>query len=180
MAGLGIDGLASGLDTTSIINPLMTLEARPQTVLKTTLSTTSAFLTDLRALNTAVSTIAGTAKTAATATSLAVFKTASSATSVTATARNSALPGSLTFTVDQTAQRQITVSAAMTSWSTTPPALTLKNADGTTTSVTGASNSIADVASAINSENKGVTATVVASGADSGGAKLYRLQLTAT
>src|SRR4051812_17508887 len=180
MAGLGIDGLASGLDTTSIITQLMAIETQPQTALKTTLSTTQSFVTDLRALNTAVASIAASAKTAAGAPSLAVYKTASSAAGVTATARNSAAPGSVTFTVDQTAQRQITVTAAKTSWSTTPPALTIKNSDGTTTSVTAASNSMADVAAAINSANKGVTASMVAAGTDAGGTKLYRLQLTAT
>src|SRR4051812_42028910 len=181
MAGLGIDGLASGLDTTSIINQLMSIEAAPQTALKTTLGKTTSFVTDLRALNTAVAAIATSAKAAATATSLATYKTASSATSVTATARNTAAPGDVTFTVDQTAQREITVTAAMSSWSSTPPALTIENADKTTTTVTAASSSMADVAAAINGANKGVTATVVAAGTDTtSGAKLYRLQLTST
>ncbi|BDZ45105.1 flagellar filament capping protein FliD [Naasia aerilata] len=180
MAGLGIDGLASGLDTTSIINQLMTLEARPQVTLKSTLSATTAFATDLRSLNTAVAAVAASAKTASTATSLAVYKTTSSAASVTATARNTAAPGSLTFAVDQTAQRQITVTAAMSTWASTPPTLTIKNADGTATSVTAATNSLADVASAINGAGKGVSATVVSAGTDTGGTKLYRLQLTAT
>ncbi|WP_366073682.1 flagellar cap protein FliD N-terminal domain-containing protein, partial [Naasia sp.] len=41
----------SSLDTTSIINQLMTLEARPQTLLKSTLNSTNSFLSALRSLN---------------------------------------------------------------------------------------------------------------------------------
>ncbi|MCU1570961.1 MAG: hypothetical protein JWR33_1702 [Naasia sp.] len=180
MAGLGIDGLSSGLDTTSIINQLMSLEARPQTMLKSSVSRTTSFANDLRALNTTVAAIAAKAKTASAATSLAVYSATSTAPGVTASARNTSIAGSISFTVGESAERQVTVSAAMAAWPSTPPTLALQASDGTTTEVTAASTAMPDIAAAINAANKGVSATVVRAGTDSGGTKLYRLQLTAT
>lgn len=180
MAGLGIDGLASGLDTTSIINQLMTLEARPQTALKTTLTSTTAFANDLRALNSQIAGLATLAKTDSGATALSVFRATSSAPSVSATAGTSATPGSISFTVDKVAKSQVVVTKAMTAWESTPPVLTIVAADGTQKEFTAKSTSVADVAAAINSAGAGVTASAVAAGTDTNGVPQYRLQLTAS
>ncbi|WP_210507528.1 flagellar filament capping protein FliD [Naasia sp. SYSU D00057] len=179
MAGLGIDGLASSLETTSIITQLMQLEARPQTLLKTKLTATTSFLADLRSLNTAVAGIATSAKDVGSSASLALFSATASSDAATATARTGASAGSVTFRVQQTAQAQSIVTGAMTKWGSDPAVLTIKGADGTLTEITAASTSLEDVAAAINSAGAGVTATRVASGKAADGTAQYRLQLTA-
>ena len=70
MVTLGVDGLVSGLDTTSIITNLMKVEAKPQDLLKTQLSATQAKATAYRAVNTRFDAIR-TAAEALTAGSLA-------------------------------------------------------------------------------------------------------------
>ncbi|WP_210479818.1 flagellar filament capping protein FliD [Naasia sp. SYSU D00948] len=177
MAALGIDGLISGLDTTTIISQLMQLEAQPQTLLKGRLTTTTTFANDLRSLNTATALIRDAAKAAATAGSLDLFTAKSSATSVTATATKASSSG-ISFTVGQTAQGHSVVSKAMTVWQESPPVLTIRAKDGTTTEVTASSTSLADVAGAINAADAGVSAVQVAAGTDADGTQLYRLQIT--
>ncbi|MDQ4138669.1 MAG: flagellar filament capping protein FliD [Actinomycetota bacterium] len=177
MAALGIDGLVSGLNTTSIITQLMQLEAQPQTLLKNRLGTTTTFVNDLRSINTATVQIRDAAKAAAASGSLDIFTAKSSATSVTATATRAT--GSISFTVGQTAQAQSIVTKAMSVWQDSPPVVTIVAKDGTTTEVTAASTSLADVVSAINNADAGVTATQVAAGTDASGKQLYRLQITA-
>ena len=90
MVTLGVDGLVSGLDTTSIITNLMKVEAKPQDLLKTQLSATQAKAAAYRAVNTRFDAIR-TAAEALTASSLQAAKTAtSSTTSVTASATSTA------------------------------------------------------------------------------------------
>ena len=179
MATLGIDGLVSSMDTTSIINSLMQLEARSQTLLKTKQTVRNGYLTDLRALNTAVSGITTAALSAGSPSSLSLFSATSSSASVTAKAGIDASPGNISFRVDATAAAQVTVTKAMTAWQDSPPVLTVVGADGTKTEITAASTSLTDVADAINASEAGVTAGVVSAGTDASGTALYRLQITA-
>ena len=58
MANTSIGGLVSGLDTSSIINQLMQLEARPQTMLKTRMGAEQKAITSLQALNAKLASIA--------------------------------------------------------------------------------------------------------------------------
>ena len=110
MAGTSsIDGLVSGLDTTSLINQLMQIESAPQTLLKTKQTNTSNLVTALQALNTKVASLGDAAKTAASAQSWQALKVSSSAASVTATATSSASPTQIEFTVDTTAQSQVSL-----------------------------------------------------------------------
>jgi flagellar hook-associated protein 2 len=89
--------------------------------------------------------------------------------------------GTIDFTVDQLAQSQVTVTGPLTQWPDQPPTLTFVAANGTTTQVTAASASLADVAAAINQAGAGVSATQVAAGLDPAtGQPLYRLQLSST
>ena len=179
MAGLGIDGLASSLDTTSIISQLMQIEARPQTLLKSKLTETTTFLTDLRSLNTTVASIATSAKSVGSSSSLALYTATASSESASAVAGPTASAGSITFRVGQTAQAQSIVTAPMTAWASSPAVLTFKGADGTLSEVSAASASLPDVVAAINGADAGVTATQVSAGKDADGNALYRLQLTA-
>ncbi|WP_062382547.1 flagellar filament capping protein FliD [Demequina iriomotensis] len=179
MATLGIDGISSGLDTSSIISALMQIEAGPQTLLSKKKSTAESVVSSLQSINTKIKALADAAATAAKASTWTTFKATSSSSAVTATASTSATAGSLTFSVDAVAKSQVSLSASVASGADlvadNPPTLTVKKADGTYASVTATSNSLADIAKAINSGDLGVTATVVSTG---GGTS--RLQFTGT
>lgn len=184
---LGVDGLVSGLDTTSLINQLMQVEAGPQTALKSKQSSTKALVTALQALNTKTASLGTTAATAAKPESWSVWKasvTGGAATApgagATASASASAQPGTLTFTVDAVAQAQLSVtkvfSAASELFPTQPPTVTIQKADGTLVSVQPTTGDLAAVTKAINDASAaGVKATAVKVADGS-----YRLQFTGT
>ena len=178
---LAIDGLVSGLDTISLINQLMTLEAAPQTLLKGKVTTTQTLVSALQTLNSTVASLAAAAKKTAAPTSTDLFTATSSATSVTATATTGATAGGLAVSVTSIARAQVSVSAPMPAWPDNPATFTIVKADGSKVEITAASTSIDDVATAINGSAAGVTATRVASGKDSlSGEQLYRLQLSSS
>lgn len=172
MGSLGIDGLVSGLDTTSLINQLMQVEAAPQTLLKSKQSATSTLVTALQSLNTKVASLADSAATAAKPASWTAFRATSSATSVTATAGAGAQASALTFRTDAVAASQVSLvdPAALGS-----SAFTVKVGDKLTT-VTAASGSADDIAAALNKAGAGVSATAVRTG--TGTPATYTLQLT--
>jgi flagellar hook-associated protein 2 len=176
---LGIDGLVSGLDTTSLIDALINAEAGTQRILSTKVTTAQKLVTDLQTLNSSVATLATNATSWSTADKLRSVTASASASSVAVTADATATPGSLSFTVDRLAKPQISVTAAMTSW-TGGSTVTLVDAAGVAKEVA-AGASLADLAANINAAGTGVTATLVASGTDSGtGDPKYRLQLSGT
>jgi flagellar hook-associated protein 2 len=176
--GISLDGLSSGLDTTTLIATLMQAEAAPQTLLKTQVSTVNAEVTALQSLNSSVSSLADTAKSAAAPGALDLYAATSSSTGLTAVVSTGASAGELQVVVGALAQSQMGVSAAMSTWPT-PSTITIVGHSGTPVEITPASNSLDDVVSAINSSTAGVTATKVASGTDPvSGAALYRLQFS--
>lgn len=176
---MGIDGLVSGLDTTSLIDALISAEAGTQRILSTKVTTAQKLVTDLQTLNSSVAALAANATSWSTVDKLRSVTASSSASSVAVTADATATPGSLTFTVDRLAKPQISVTAALTAW-TGGSTVTLVDAAGGTKEVATGS-SLADLAANINAAGTGVSATLVASGTDSGtGDPKYRLQLTGT
>lgn len=186
MSGMGIDGLASGLNTTALINQLMQVEAMPQTMLKQKSTQTQSIVSALQALNTRVASLAEAAGKAATPASWDAFTASSSSESVTATASSSATSGSVSFTVTALAASQQSLSQPMPATGALdlghPPAVTIRTGDGTLVTVEPASGSLQDVAAAINkASDAGVRATVVrVSNGTDGGEPQYRLQLTGT
>ncbi|TFB69636.1 hypothetical protein E3O06_15010 [Cryobacterium glaciale] len=174
---LAVDGLISGLDTTSLINSLMTLEAGPQNLLKAKVTSTNTLMTALQGLNSSIASLATLANKSVTVDSLNLYAAKSTSSTVTTSASTSATSGSLDLVVTQLAQAQSGVTAAMTVASTVD--YTLVASDGTKTSITSASTSLDDVVSAINTADAGITATKIASGTDGAGVTQYRLQLVA-
>lgn len=170
--GLSIDGLSSGLDTTSLINSLMTLEAVPQTQLKSRVADVQSSISAFQGLNASVADLATKASKAALPNALDLYAATSSSASVTTTVGAGASSGSLDFTVDQLAGGQVSVSQAMTAW---PFSTMTINSGGKTVTVTPASTSMDDVVSAVNTAGAGVTASKVSVG---GGQ--FRLQFTST
>jgi flagellar hook-associated protein 2 len=175
-----VDGIISGLDTSTIISQLMQIEAQPQTRLKTSVIQAQSTIGAYQSINTrllAVSTAAenlkkDTAWTAGTATA--------SNDAVSVTVGDSPLPGSLTFSVTQLATATSVASQEFTS--RTDPAsvsgfpLKIVKADGTSVSITPSDGSLDAVATAINNAaGAGVQAAVVQVSAGQ-----YRLQITST
>jgi flagellar hook-associated protein 2 len=177
--GISLDGLSSGLDTTSLITQLMTAEAAPQNLLKAQVAKTTNVITALQGLNSRMATLADTATAAAKAGSLDLYSATSSSTVLSVAVATGASVGELQVVVSALAQAQVGVSAAMSAWPS-PSTITVVGHSGTPLEITPASNSLDDVASAINSSSAGVTATKVASGVDGSGNKLYRLQFSST
>lgn len=180
MASLGIDGYVSGLDTTSLINQLMSVEANQQTLLKTKQSTASSLVTALQTLNTKVASLATAATTASTAASWSKAKATSSDTTVTATASTSAQPASLAFQVTAVAAAQSSLATLPTDFSGSPT-FTITHGSGpdaTTSTVTAQSTHIEDVVAAFNADGTGVKASAINVGTSA--APVYKLQLSGT
>ncbi len=186
MAGMAVDGLVSGLDTTSLITQLLQAEAAPQAALKTRLSVTQAKAAAYRSVNSKFAAIQAAASALVTA-GVTTTKTAKSTDdkAATASATTSATAGSsVTFAVTALAKAQTLRST--TEWATVDtdvrsqqPAwpIEIRKADGT---VVGSVNlppappesTLADAVRAINTANLGLKATAVQIGGK------YRLQLT--
>lgn len=175
-SSVGIDGLVSGLNTTDLINQLMSVEAGPQTLLKAKQSQTQSLISALQGLNAKVASLATAATNASTPTSWGALKATSSATSVNATATTAATATQISFTVDKLAQRQVSLTgvfADVSGLTGGASALTITTAAGSTQIDTSQITTAAGLASAITASSAGVSAVAVAV---SGG---YRLQLSA-
>lgn len=166
--GSTVDGLVSGLDTTSLINQLMKVEAASQTRLKTRLSTQKTIQSAYQAINTKL----GAVKTAAEALIPAAFtniwtsvKATSSSDSVAATATMGATSGSLTFDVTSVARANSLAATYAAPTDTalaggfTQVAITIGAAAPVNVDVT--TDTPAGVAEAVNAAGLGVKAAVV-------------------
>jgi len=185
-------GLASGIDYTTLISGLMDIEARPQALLATQLTTTQTQAAAYRSINTTFASLV-TAATALTGTNFTAARSASSTNSaVTATATSTATVGSsLTFSVESLAAAHTVISN--TEWTSatgdvrtavasgaTAPGWPMEIVNTTTGATIGtidlpADASLADAAAAINKGGFGLSASVVQLGTDR-----YRLQVTST
>jgi flagellar hook-associated protein 2 len=167
---MSVDGLVSGMDTTSIISQLMSVEAGPQNALKTKLSATQTNASAYRTVNTTF--------LAVTAAADAVLKpdlwtttkaTSSSSANATASASTGALTGSLTFSVTQLATAHAVVNRnTADTWTASTAAYGAssiqvfdKNNVSKGTIAIGGTQTVADAAKAINASPLGLTAAVV-------------------
>lgn len=175
----GIDGLSSTLDTTSLINALIAVDQRPQAQLQAQVSTATKLVSALQGLNSQISSLATLATSTAAAGALDLYTASSSSSALSATATTGASTGSVDLVVNQLAQGQSGVTAAMADWGGAPAALTIVGSDGTATDITPASTSLDDIVTAVNASGTGVTAMKVASGTV-GGVQQYRLQFNST
>lgn len=174
-----IDGIASGLKTTELIDALIAVAAIPKTQVTTRITDRNTVISNLQSLNTALQAATDKARTAAAPASLSRMQATSSAETVTVTAREGARPFSTAIVVDRLAAAHAVVTAAGDA-SSFGGTFTLEAADGSRTEITPRGASAADLAAAINAAKTGVTATVVPGGRDPQGAPLSRLQITAT
>lgn len=177
--GMGIDGIASGLNTTDIINALIGAESRPQLLMKSKVVKDTALVAAMQALNTKFAALAKQTGDLAKPGGLDKYQVLASTDALTATISSGARATSLDLTVTKLAQAHTIVSVPMKEWPATPAVMTFAKSDGTTTEVTAASDSLDDMVSAINKSDAGIAAVKIASGVDAQGVAQFRLQLTA-
>ena len=174
-----VDGLVSGLDTTSLINSLIAAEATTQTQLKTRVTTQQMAIKGYQSVNTSMTALLAAAKNMSKSDALNVTKATSSSTDVAASVTSSAKPGSFDFTVIQPAKAEVQLSAAYAS-------LTDTASTGSSVSVTVGGvakdplvpkdGSLSSLVDAINSRSDlGMRAAAVSMGDGS-----YRLQVAST
>lgn len=120
-----VDGLVSGLSTSSLISQLMSVEAQPQTALKTKVSTAQTAVTSYQSVNTAVAALKSAGDTLGQLSTWRAIKATSSSSSVTATTSTNlnAATGTLTFNVKSLATKQFSTMQVDTT-------LVAKDADG--------------------------------------------------
>lgn len=166
MATTNVDGLVSGLETTSLIASLMALEKQPQDRLKAKLASVNTTISTYQTLNSRVATLRDAVTGLSTATGWQAMKATASSTSVSVSATGTAVPGSLSFTVDRLASAHSLVSAtgvASTSVVVAAPNSTISIAKGggTAVDINVGTGTLADVVTAINAANAGVTASAM-------------------
>lgn len=176
-----ISGLSSGLDTATIVNQLMQLEAASQTKLKSRMTTEQTQLKATQSLNAKVAALATAAANLAKPATWASVTATSSTATVAVKSTVDAAPGALRFTVDQlaTAHRLTSVSTAaltdvVTSGSTH---VTLTAHDGTVTDIDTGDGTLQGLVTAINASGTNVRASTVSL---DGGQQRLRLQSLTT
>lgn len=170
---ISFSGLASGIDTTSVITQLTATAQKPIALLQTKQSGFQAQLTDWQSFNSQLSALQ-TAANALNQPSTYSTTTASSSNSAAAsiTTQLGATAGSHTLTVNQLAQAQKVVSAPVSSSSTALGQTGSFTLNGKTIQVN-SSDALADIAVKINATKAGVSATVVNVGTND-----YRITLS--
>jgi flagellar hook-associated protein 2 len=166
---MSVDGLVSGMDTTSIISQLMSVEAGPQNALKTKLSTTQTSGSAYRTVNTTFLAVTAAADAVLKPDLWATTKaTSSSSANATATASTGSLTGSLTFSVTQLATAHAVINRNTGTWTASTTAygassIQVFDKSGTPkgTIPIGGTQTVADAAKAINASALGLTAAVV-------------------
>jgi len=177
VANSSVDGLISGLDTTTIINQLMSLERAPQDRLKTQKSAIGSEIAIYQTLNTKFSALAAKAQELARPAGWAVMKATSSSAAVTATATSSASAGQLSFTVQQLARAESvastgTVASTAVIVATGPVTL---HVGSETVNIDPGNGSLSALVDAINASGAGISAAAVKVGTAG-----YRLQVSST
>ncbi|TIC78619.1 flagellar filament capping protein FliD [Nocardioides sp. GY 10127] len=180
MATSSISGLASGLDTASIIDSLMQLEAAPQTRLKTKITSEQSVLAKLQSLNTSAKSLGDLATELAKPATWTATTATSSNSNISVTADSTAGAVSLSVSVldvARTTQRGFVNTAAKTDVVTgATNTVTLTKADGSSFAVDSGDGTLSGLVNALNTQSAdtGVRASLVSSG---GG---YRMLLEST
>ena len=183
MAGsASISGLASGLDTATIVSQLMQLEAIPQGRLKTQVATHESAITKLQELNTKIAALFTKAGALAKPTGWSPVTATSSYDKVSVTATSGASPTSLSFTVLSTAKAHTSASAETALLTdkvvvSSTGDVQLDMLDGTVQTINTGTGTLQELVNSVNNANLGVRATTVK--LDDGSHRL-RLESTTT
>jgi flagellar hook-associated protein 2 len=180
MAGTSVDGLVSGLSTSSLITQLMQVEAAPQTALKNRVTAQNKAVTAYQAVNTKLAALTTAAKALSNTDTWGAIKTTSSSDAAAVTAKPGASAGSLSFTVSNlAAAHTVTFKdgsvGALTDPVLTGDSLTVQKSDGSSTTLTLTDTSLQGVVTAIN----GTSGAAYKAAAVQTSPGRYTLQLTA-
>lgn len=178
-----VDGLVSGLSTSSLINQLMTVEAAPQTRLKSKATSAQTAVDAYQSVNTKVSAMKTAADDLGQLSTWRGIKATSSSSSVTATAvkGTNTATGTTQFDVKSIARNQVTTAKVPTAGNImsgntlTIDVGPLGDPDPdkhTSTNISITDKTAAGVAAAINAANVGVKAMVITTG---GGENILQL-----
>jgi flagellar hook-associated protein 2 len=161
-----VSGLASGLDTGSIVSQLMAIERNSQTLLKTKLTTEQSNVKTLQELNTKTSSLATLAEKLSKRDAWNPVTVTSSSDKISATGTAAATTGPISFTVDRLAAAHavsFTDTAAMTDVVVggDPTKVKLTLADGTVKEINAGDGSLGQLVGGINAAGTGVKAGLV-------------------
>lgn len=178
MASIG--GLVSGLDTASIISQLMQIEGLPQMALRSRMSVQERQVNAFQTLNSKLASVASRAAELTSASMWQPMKVTSSSEHVKATAGATSAPGTLSFTVNQTAaahKLSFVNTAALTDRvaAAGSTVVRLDYLDGTTRDIDTGNGTLQGLVDAVNAAGPGVRASAVK--LDNG---TYRLHLEST
>jgi flagellar hook-associated protein 2 len=174
-----VDGLISGMSTSTVISQLMSIEKVPQDRLVAQQSSISTKIASYQKVNSKFLALQTAADKLTLPETWTARSAVSSSASVSATAASGALTGSVTFDVQQVAKAQGYVSRGTFSSTsaivTTSPSVTMTKGSGAPVTVNTGDGSLAAVVAGINAANAGVRASAVQVAPSS-----FRLQLTST
>lgn len=172
---IGIDGMASGLDTGAIVDQLVAIQRNQQVLLKQKSSAASNLVSALQSLNNRVASLATAGEKIAAPSSWALTKGSSSSDAVTIAASPNAKPGAVELSVKQLASSQV----SMVSPGDLGDIFTIA-VGGESYDIKPASTHPDDIIAAINdvTSKTGVSATRVRTGTSADGTATYGLQLT--
>lgn len=159
-----VSGLVSGLDTATIINQLMQLEAIPQTQLKSRVSVQERAVKSLQTVNAKLASLATKAAELANRSVWSPTSATSSSKHVTVSTGEGATPFSLSFTVMQTAKaHQLSFNAAMalTDQAVAPGSSVELTLAGSVTNIKVTDGTLSGLVDAINDADAGVRATTI-------------------
>ncbi|HET7486355.1 MAG TPA: flagellar filament capping protein FliD [Acidimicrobiales bacterium] len=177
MANSSVDGLVSGLNTSQIIDQLMSIEKQPQQQLQLKKADNNNVIGTYQSINSLVASMRAAAQALNQASTWNARTATSSSSAVTAAATPDALTGAMTFDVTSVAKAQSYVygtTVASTAVVVADGNLTITKGNGAPVTVNVGDGTLASVINAINTSNAGVRAAAVQTGAG------VRLQLTST
>jgi flagellar hook-associated protein 2 len=184
MAVSSVSGLASGVDTSSLVSQLIAVERNSQTLLKNRLSTEQSNVSSLQGLNSKLASLATAAEKLTKADGWSTVKATSSSDKVTATATSATTPGAISFTVDRLATahtvgfaNEARMSDVVVDGETVPRTVAL-TIGGKTTDIDAGDGTLAGLVSGINAAGTGVKAGLVKVGQDDDGKDVFRLRVT--
>lgn len=180
MSGISISGLASGIDTTTLISQLMTAAAQPQRALKGQLSAQQTVLNAYQALNTRLTVFQAAADAVNQPSTWAATKATSNNAAVVASTTPSATAGtSTTFDVNQLATAQIStvaVNSDGTVDSNPSKGIDIVDGAGVSHHLDLSNGNAGTVASAVNGANLGLRAALI----NTGSGQVLQFSSTAT
>lgn len=180
MSGITFSGLATGMDSASIISQLMAVERQPENLLKAQQQKNTSKVSEFQKIENALSSLQTVVKGFNTPSTFSALKsTVANSSVLTATASGTATPGTHTVQVVSLAQNQRQVStgvASNTSLIFSTGSFTVNDGSGTTTTVNIAEgqNSLQGLVTAINASGANVSASII----NDGSGTPYRLVVT--